>query len=291
MKSVLLYKEGVYSAKQISRMYNVSDRTLRRWRAAYEKGEARALMPKKTGPRKVMHAIPRQLEHKIIRLKERYPSWGARRIKHQFGIPVSWRTVHRVLKRHGLLIRIKAKTQICKRFQRIYPDSLWQGDTFQFRIHDVGRVYVTGFIDDCSRYRIVSKAYVRKRQAEAIHALHWALRKGRMPEEIYLDNGKQFVSKSFKRQAAKYRIKLIYGRPHNPRGRGKIENYHKVLWRELISLKEFDSLSHFRRELWKFDRRYNGWRKLAVLGWRTPASIYNDVKYINGSRSNGKKRT
>jgi len=34
---------------------------------------------------------------------------------------------------------------------------MWQGDTFQFRIQSVGKVYVTGFTDDCSRYRVVSK--------------------------------------------------------------------------------------------------------------------------------------
>lgn len=115
-------------------------------------------------------------------------------------------------------------------------------------------MYVTGFTDDCSRYRVVSKAYLRKRKEEAVNALRRALRKGRKPREIYFDNGKQFISKTFKQEAAKQGIKLIYGKPHNPRGRGKIENYHRALYRELICLKEFKSLSHFRRELWRFDR-------------------------------------
>ncbi len=77
------------------------------------------------------------------------------------------------------------------------------------------------------------------------------------PGEIYLDNGKQFVSKVFKAEAQKHGVKLIFGRPRNPRGRGKIERYHKTLYRELIALKEFSSLSHFKRELWTFDHQYN----------------------------------
>jgi len=40
--------------------------------------------------------------------------------------------------------------------------ALWQGDTFQFRISGIGKVYVTGFSDDRSRYRIVSKTYLKK---------------------------------------------------------------------------------------------------------------------------------
>ncbi len=290
-KSVVLYTEGVYSAEEISGMYGVSDRTLRRWRAAYENGGFTALRPKKTGPKKVDHAISEQLEHGIIRLKGQYPSWGAKRIKHQFDLPVSWRTVHRVLKKHGLLIRIRAKPQPCRRFQRKHVDSMWQGDTFQFRIHDVGKVYVTGFTDDCSRFRVRSKAYLRKGAGEAINALRWALRNGRKPGQIYLDNGKQFVAKGFRAEAEKHGIRLVFGRPYNPRGRGKIEAYHKALHRELISLKTFTSLSHFRRELWAFDRRYNSWRRQEALGWQTPASVYNDEKYFNKQKKDTKKRT
>jgi transposase InsO family protein len=74
-----------------------------------------------------------------------------------------------------------------------------------------------------------------------------------IPREIYIDNGKQFVSKVFKAGVQKHGIKLIFGRPYNPRRRGKIERYHKTLYQELITLKEFRSLSHFKRELCTFD--------------------------------------
>lgn len=239
------------------------------------------LMPLKPGPKEGSHAVSSVLEKRILRLKQKHLSWGARRIKYQYGLPVHWKTVHNVIKRNGLLVRIKAKPQPSKRFQRRHVDSLWPGDTFQFRISGVGKVYVTGFTDDRSRYRVVSKTYLRKGENESINALVWALRKGRRPRQIYLDNGKQFISKEFKAKARERGIKLVYGRPHNPRGRGKIESYHKVLYRELISQKHFVSLSHFRKELWKFDQRYNHWRRQEIHGWLTPADIYNDPRYFN----------
>jgi transposase InsO family protein len=77
---------------------------------------------------------------------------------------------------------------------------------------------------------------------------------------------------------------LIFGRPYNPRGRGKIERYHKTLYQELIALKEFHSLSHFKRELWNFDQQYNNWRKQEILGWMTPASVYNNKINFNKDR-------
>lgn len=290
-KAVILYEEGIYPAAEISRMYNISDRTLRRWAARNRRCGIEGLKPIKPGPKEAKHGISSKVEHRILALKQKYPHWGARRLKHQFNLPVHWKTAHNVIKKHGLLIRVKAKPQPCKRFQRKHVDSMWQGDTFQFRIQDVGKVYVTGFTDDCSRYRIKSKAYLRKGKEEAINALQWSLFKRRIPKQIYLDNGKQFVAKDFKNEAEKYGIKLIFGKPYHPRGRGKIEHYHKVLYRELITLKKFNSLSDFRKELWKFDQKYNNWRKQEILGWQTPASVYNNKKYFNKQRKLIKKRT
>jgi putative transposase len=292
-KTVIFYEEGIRSAKEIAETYDISERTVRRWSKSYRQNGAEGLHPKKTGPKRSKRAIPPALVRRILWLKQKYPTWGASRLKNQFNLPCSERTVHRVIKNHGLLIKVKAKPQPpSKRFQRDHVDSMWQGDTFQFRIRGVGKIYVTGFTDDCSRYRIKSKVYLHKDAVSAINALHWALRSGRFPREIYLDNGKQFVAKVFKAEAKKQGIKLIFGRPYNPRGRGKIESYHKILYRELICLKEFRSLSHFKKELWRFDERYNNWRKQEILDWQTPASVYNNEMNFNKNRkylSSGQK--
>ena len=292
IKAMITCESGKYRTDEIAKMYGVDERTIRRWKCSYHNGGVKELTPRKTGPRKP-RTISKLKQERIIRLKERYPTWGARRIKHQFDLPVSPSTIHRVFKKKGLLIRVKPNPPEFKRFQRYHVDSLWQGDSFQFRIKTVGKTHVTGFNDDCSRERIVSKAYTRKGAEEAVNALRWALKKGRIPKAIYLDNGKQFISKMFKKEAEKYKIKLIFGKPYHPQGRGKIESYHKILYRELIFVKKFKSLSDFRKELWKFDMRYNNWRKHETLGWRTPTSVYNNPKYFNKDAQyiTGKKRT
>jgi putative transposase len=288
-KAVLFYTERIKQTQEICALYDITSRTLRRWAKAYRENGPDGLVPKKTGPKHPKHSIKTALEQRILRLKQKHLSWGGRRIKYQYGLPCHWKTVHNVIKRHGMLVRITPKPQPCKRFQRKHVDSMWQGDTFEFRIAGVGKVYVTGFTDDCSRYRVVSKAYLHKSRKESINALYHALRKGRKPREIYLDNGKQFKAKDFQTEVANHGIKLIYGRPRNARGRGKIEGYHKVLYRELITAKRFSSLSEFRRELWRFDKKYNEWRKQQIHGWKTPASIYNDPRYFNKVQKNMSK--
>lgn len=291
IRAVILSTEGVKTDKEISSSFEISERTLRRWKKSYKISGVNGLNPISTKPITPSNQMPKALEKKIIFLKQKYTSWGARRIKYQFNLPVHWTSVHRVLKKHSLLIRVKAKPQPFKRFQRHHVDSLWQGDTFQFRIHDVGKVYVTGFTDDCSRYRVRSKVYLDKSAESAINSLQWSLSNRRVPKQIYLDNGKQFIAKIFKAEAKKHNIKLIFGKPHNPKGRGKIERYHKTLYQELICLKNFKSVSHFKKELWKFDHQYNNWRKQEALSWQTPASIYNNEKYFNKQRILLKKRT
>jgi len=287
LKAVLLSLEKIRTTMEICTLFSISEKTLYRWKRAYQKHGMDGLKPLKPIAKRLPHKTPKILHERILRLKQRFPSWGARRIKHQFDLPRSWRTVHNIIKNNGLLVRIKAKPQTSKRFQRKHVDSLWQGDTFQFRIHDVGKVYVTGFTDDCSRFRARSKVYLRKGKEEAINSLQWSLRAGRKPKAIYLDNGTQFIARLFKEEAKRHKVKLIFGKPYHPQGRGKIEKYHGVLYQELICRKKFRSLSHFRRELWKFDQRYNYWRKQEILGWQTPASIYFNQKYFN--KKHGKK--
>ena len=290
IRAVLLFLDAGKEPREIVTVFGISVRTLWRWISAYRTGGVQTLKPRKPGPEKGTDPTPEKLEDRILSLKQKHPSWGARRIKYQYNLPCHWMTVHRVIKRHGMLIRIKPKPQPpSKRFQRKHVDSMWQGDSFQFRISGEGKVYVTGFTDDRSRFRVKSGAYRHKSAKESIDALRRALRKGRIPREVYLDNGKQFIAKEFKAELARYRIKPIFGKPYHPRGRGKIEYYHKALWNELISQVRFKSLSHFRRELAKFDRRYNYWRKSQALGWRTPASIYNDRKHFNKGAKNSAK--
>ena len=137
---------------------------------AYGNDGPRGLEPKRPGPVRGRNSIHRGLEDRILSLKQKHPSWGARRIKHQYDLPCHWRTVHRVIKRYGMLVRIKPKPQPYKRFQRRHVDSMWQGDTFQFRIKGVGKVYLTGFTDDRSRYRVASGAYLYKGAKEAVDA-------------------------------------------------------------------------------------------------------------------------
>ncbi len=198
---------------------------------------------------------------------------------------MSWVTVHRVLKRHGFMVRPVKKPTPFKRFQRRHVDSLWQMDVYEFRITGVrGKVYVHTILDDRSRFLVMARAYRRERAQEATNNLWWALKSGRRPKALYVDNGSCFISKEFREYCAARGISVIYGRPYNPRGRGKLERFHGILAQELVGRVHFRSLSHFRRELYGWRGKYNRSRLHGGIGWATPHEAYNDPKLMSRKR-------
>ncbi|MDI6916780.1 MAG: DDE-type integrase/transposase/recombinase [Thermoplasmatales archaeon] len=197
-------------------------------------------------------------------------------VKHLLCINTSHVTINKILKQHNLLVKIKTTPKPCKRFERKHPDSLWQMDIYEFRIKDVGKVRIFNIEDDHSRYVCASKVFKRKTALNAVKTLETALSKyGRKPRDIYVDRGKQFISNAFKLICKEKGIRLIIGRPYNPKARGKIEGFHKILYKELISQVQFRDLEHTQQEVDKFRKYYNNKRPHGGIAYIPPPRRYN----------------
>ena len=48
INAIASWKSGRYSAEEISQMYSISERTIRRWKASYETGGFESLKPQST---------------------------------------------------------------------------------------------------------------------------------------------------------------------------------------------------------------------------------------------------
>jgi putative transposase len=238
-------------------------------------------------PRRSPNRIHGNRVNRILQLRRCHPSWGAMRIHallRRRGDEPSWRTVHRVLKRHGFMVRFVRKPVPYTRFQRRLVDSLWQVDVYKFRIAGVrGHIDVYSVLDDPSRYLVMARAYRQERAAEATNNLWWAFKRGRRPKALYVDNGRCFISKEFHRYCEGRGLQVIYGRPYHPRGRGKLERSQGVLTQELVGRIRFRSLSHFRRGLCAWRRAYNRVRMHGGIGWKTPAEVDNDPTLMSRS--------
>lgn len=272
----------------ICRVFGISEATLRRWCRNYREEGVEGLRYESRRPHHSPNRIHGNLVNRILQLRRKHPSWGALRIHATLarrGVRVSWITVHRVLKRHGFMVRVVRKPIPFKRFQRRHVDSLWQVDVYKFRISGVrGHVYVHTILDDRSRYLVMARAYRRERTREATNNLWWAFKGGRKPTAVYVDNGSCYISREFRAYCEQQGIRVIYGRPYNPRGRGKLERFHGILTQELVGRVRFRSLSHFRRELYHWRRGYNQQRIHGGIGWKTPAEVYTDRRLMSRAR-------
>lgn len=276
-------ERGIRST-DLCRVFGISESTFRRWCRKYREEGVEGLRHDSRRPHHSPNRIHGNLVDRILRLRRRHPAWGAMRIHAilgRRGVQVSWMTVHRVLKRHGFMVRVVKKPQSFKRFQRRHVDSLWQMDVYEFRIAGVkGKVYVHTILDDRSRFLVMARAYRRERTREATNNLWWALKKGRTPKAVYVDNGSCFISKEFRAFCEDRGIHVIYGSPYHPQGRGKLERFHGILTQELVGRVTFRSLSHFRRKLYGWRRTYNDSRIHGGIRWKTPTEVYTDRKLM-----------
>jgi transposase len=167
-------EKGVRAA-EISQLFGISERTLRYWCRNYREEGVEGLRDDSRRPHHSPNRIHGNLVNRILQLRRKHPAWGALRIHailRRRGVQVSWVTVHRVLKRHGFMVRPVKKPTPFKRFQRRHVDSLWQVDVYKFRIAGVrGHVYVHTILDDRSRYLVMARAYLRERAREATNNL------------------------------------------------------------------------------------------------------------------------
>lgn len=93
-------QKGISAA---AREFKTTRKTLRKWIVRYQALGATALLERSRRPQHSPKQISPALEVRIIRLRKKYPRWGAFRLKDHFHIPCSSATVARVLKRQGLI--------------------------------------------------------------------------------------------------------------------------------------------------------------------------------------------
>ena len=284
LQAVKQHLERGVRAADVCELFGISPRTLKRWCHNYREEGVEGLRYESRRPHRSPNRVHGNLVHRVLQLRRKHPAWGAMRIHAVLarrGVRVSWRTVHRVLKRHGFMVRVVRKPKPFKRFQRHHVDSLWQVDVYEFRIAGVrGKIYVHTILDDRSRFLVMARGYRRERSREATNNLWWGLKSGRKPKAVYVDNGSCFISREFRQFCEQLGVRVIYGRPYNPRGRGKLERFHGILTQELVGRVRFRSLAHFRKELYRWRRQYNRSRLHGGIGWKTPAEVYNDRRLM-----------
>lgn len=219
-----------------------------------------------------------ELEAQIMALRRVYPDWGARKLAvllKQQGHRVPSSTVHRVLLRHGLVRDENRHSPATGRFERAYPNELWQMD-IKGPKNWPSQTGPLSVLDDHSRFLIALAALARPEGVEVQRCLIAAFEQHGVPEAMLMDHGTpwwNWQSFSGRTQLSlwlmRQGIKLHWSGVRHPQTQGKVERFHGSLERALVERDgPGDDVQNW---LDAYRREHNYIRPHEALDMQTPA--------------------
>jgi putative transposase len=204
---VLELEGSLFSFSELCRRHGISRKTGYKWVERYRTEGLDGLKDRSHRPEGCPHATPEWLVERILQLKRRR-GWGAKKLRKllcdEYGSAPARDTVHRILKKHGLVERGKPRRRRTHpgepAFDADRPNAVWTADfKGEFRLGDGTMCYPLTIQDAYSRFVLEIRALrgpTIERSAPSFRRLF--LRHG-IPDRIRTDNGHPFASKALGR--------------------------------------------------------------------------------------------
>jgi len=126
-------------------IYNVSSRTILRWKKKYREGSAEALRNKSKKHQKQPRLIPEKIANEIINLKNKNQEFSAAKIKETLGLSYSLTSIYKKLKEAGIsssaLISVK-KTK----GNKLNPFTIFRIFIFQIKSSSSDITFLSAFL-------------------------------------------------------------------------------------------------------------------------------------------------
>ena len=220
----------------------VSERTLRRWVAAYRKGGFDALVPTVRKDKGCSKAISPEVLALAEACRKELPRRSAGLIRdwlRREGHEVARSTLERQLRQRGLSgrqLRTESQTGAGRRFVRVGRNSLWQSDIkYGPYLPDPQRpgkkirTYLLVLIDDATRLVTHAEFYDNQKLPILEDSFKKAVQKCGSPKALYVDNGKIFVSTWLQIACGRLNVRHLRTRPFAPESKGKVERFNRTV--------------------------------------------------------------
>ena len=254
-----------YAIHNSKRVY-LSEKTIERWYYQWRKLGINGLNPKRRSD-KGKSQLPQDLQQKIIVLKKENPRRSINtliRILEKRGDiqekQLARATVHRFLQHHGLSKPTHESTSATiehRAFEALFASDVWYGDVMHGPCvqteHGIKKTYLVSILDDASRLICHSTFCLDETALSIEFVLKEALLKRGLPRKFVIDNGSAYRSHSLQSICARLSIQMIYCRPYEPEGKGKLERFHRTLRDQFlteINIKALRGLDDLNARLW-----------------------------------------
>ncbi len=306
------YFENDLSIKDIATTVCVGESTVRDWlkKIDYDFNNIERLKRKKPDPlefkRPVFVDLPEWVKKEILALIKKSPQMGALKLKQYFfrhhQVVLSEKKIYLFLKEKGIIANRTKRSpkEHNRRFEYPYPLAAVQVDLLTVELTNKSKIYLVTFLDDYSRYILLSQFISTKTMEEVMRLLMATVKKHGVMEIIICDRGSEFVSwqsvTDFEELLCKLDIELISSGPDTPQNQGKIERWHQTYRQECeLSNSGFTLKSEAQLETDNFVAYYNYERPHQGIGGLIPADRYYGLSleieqelksYSNGNREN-----
>ena len=205
---------------------------------------------------------------------------------HRRGICLNHKTIQRLIKELGLVCRVRMKKyrsykgetgkiapNLLKRdFRAEKPNQKWVTDVTEFSLFGE-KLYLSPILDLCSSDLISYTISDRPVLSMVTSMLDKAFED--LPDGtkliLHSDQGWQYQHKQYQAKLKKKGIRQSMSRKGNCLDNAVIENFFRLLKSELLYLQDFQSMEHFKQELFDYLDYYNNRRIKVKLKGLPPA--------------------
>ena len=268
-----------------------SERTLRRWCKAYREQGFEGLLRRERSDKGKCKSIAPEVLELAAECRRELPRRSAGLIQDYLatqGHKVARSTLERHLRIGGLSgrqLRVENRQTLhgSRRFVRKGRNTLWQTDIkYGPYLPDPKnpgkkiRTYLLVIIDDATRSVVGAEFYEHQRQPLLEDALKKAIQRNGSPRNIYVDNGKIFVSDWMRLACATLNIRHMRTAPYSPEAKGKVERFNRTVEEffaevQLQKPQTVDELNSYFRT-WLSERYQH--KPHSALSGKTPAEAF-----------------
>ena len=285
------WRTGKYTITELCKNFEISRPTAYKLIDRFEKQGYEGLREQSRSPRIHPNETKENIVEGILKLKRKYPRWGAKKIKKLLfndftkeDIP-SVVTVHNILKKNGFVCPQKR----LRRVKPVYPifdpkecNEVWSAD-YKGKFLMGNKVYChpLTIADSKSRFLFTAKGHYHENLKSAKAEFTKVFRKYGIPGQMHTDNGSPFGSvRAIQRftQLSYWFIELgitpVFSDPAHPEQNGWHERMHRDLKAACAKPSAYD-LKAQQQRLNHFIKEYNHERPHEALDMETPASVHN----------------
>ena len=284
LEFVTFARQGGAPLGELCRRYGVSRKTGYKWLGRH--GAGAGLADQSRRPRHSPWKTPPAVEAEVLRLREKHPAWGGRKLKRRYedlgnGRAPSASTITEILRRHGKLQAMEGlKHKAWQRFEALGPNDLWQMDFKGHISAGRGRCHPLTVLDDSTRYAVGIEACANERHETVKGRLIGVFRRYGLPYRMLMDNGAPWGSDLDHQDTLltvwlmRCGIEVVHCRPYHPQTQGKEERFNRTLKAEVLQGRSFSGIAECQEAFGKWRHVYNFERPHEALGMAVPASRY-----------------